>query len=936
MIHLRFGPRLASGIALLALTVGTACTAAAQTTVTFPPAPDTTSSPAGMSGRLIDDLPVDSVTGALLFQPGTGIAADGALSLRGGAGRESATYIDDIPVTPGTRRVRLSPATNSVEDATAVTGPLSAALGNGIAGAVLMRTRSIRGARFSYETDGPLGASSLGLNRFEGRIGLGLGRHLSLFAGGALNGQASAEPGFGARAAPIFVRAGIDTTVTAGEAQVDIFNYAVARGSCDTFAASVNPGIASNYGLDCTGDRTPLSATSSHQLLLKADYAAGRSTVGVIGLRSRDQSRLFDYLTSYLPSNAFGQGFTSDLIGVTLTHRMSRDGVLRASLSRQTDQQLGGPLSAAGERASRDPSLGLMVAPLGFQYDFKTFPVDSQLVENYRANLPGTRRSPYDLENRDQYSTFSRYRSDAYGLTGFAEGGGPVGLLTLHRERRTVATASGEWQVSPNSRFQAGGALTRYSVNHYVHGLTAQAGSDVYIVAPRALSLFAEDAFHYGEVTVSAGIRYERFSSNADRPYALDTVASSPTFNSYQPFPRISSYAGTFNGDSLVTFVRDQSHSAFLPRFRLTYEASPGTELRAGYSRQAQLPDFSALYGGINTDLAITSARNPYGSDLDLERAWIAEVGGRHRLGASTTVDLALFHRSSTSGNVARLVSLADPTRHNSRVDLFQFSNSDSLRVSGGEIRIERRAGLLTGTAGYAYQHSSAPGGFITPDSRPHTLSAALALQVRNTAAFAGFRFASGLPYFPCEVLGNESALSDGGACATGGLLGIARLPALKQLDLRVTQSLRLGGRVVTAYVDARNVLNFRNVLRVYSVSGATTSAVEAQTFFAGDSSNFANEARANALYQADGSIDLRFAGTGAAGCAAYVTQSGEPGAPSCVSLIRAEQRFGNGDGVFDLAEQRSAISAEYAVFRGEQFFTGAPRRVRVGLQIGL
>jgi hypothetical protein len=269
-------------------------------------------------------------------------------------------------------------------------------------------------------------------------------------------------------------------------------------------------------------------------------------------------------------------------------------------------------------------------------------------------------------------------------------------------------------------------------------------------------------------------------------------------------------------------------------------------------------------------------------------------------------------------------------------VDLFQFSNSDSLRVSGGEIRIERRAGPLTGTAGYAYQHSSAPGRLITPDSRPHTISAALALQVRNTAAFAGFRFASGLPYFPCEVLGNESALSDGGACANGGLLGIARLPALKQLDLRVTQSLRLGGRMLTAYVDARNVLNFRNVLRVYSVSGATTSPFEAQTFFAGDSSNFANEARANALYQPDGSIDLRFAGTGAAGCAAYVTQSGAPGAPSCVSLIRAEQRFGNGDGVFDLAEQRSAISAEYAVFRGEQFFTGAPRRVRVGLQIGL
>ena len=936
MIHLRFGPGSVRCIALLALTVSAARPAAAQTAVTFPATADTAASTAGLSGHLIDDLPVDSVTGALLFQPGTGIAADGALSLRGSSGGEIATYLDGIPVTPGTRRVGLAPATNSVEDAAALAGPLGAALGNGLAGAVLLRTRSARGARFSYETDGPVGASSLGFNRFEGRLGFGIGRHLSLFAGGALHGQSSAEPGFGARAAPIFVQAGIDTTVAVGEARVDVFNYAVARGSCDTFAASVNPGIASNYGLDCKGDQTPLSAASSHQVLLKAEYAAGRSTVGVVGLRSRDQRRLFDYLTSYLPSNAFGEGYTSDLIGVTLTHRTRHDGVFRASLSRQTDQHLGGPLSAAGELASRDPSLGLMIAPLGFQYDFKTFPVDSQLVANYRANTPGSRRSPYDLENRDQYATVTQYRSDAYGLTGFAEGGGPVGLLTLHRERRTVATASGEWQVSPNSRFQAGGELTRYSVSHYVHGLTSQATSDVYIVAPRALSLFAEDVFHYDHVRFSAGIRYERFSSNADRPYALDTVASSPTFNTYQPFPRITSYAGTFNGDSLVTLVRDQSHAAFLPRFRMTYEASPRTELRAGYSSQAQLPDFGALYAGINTDLAITSTAYLFGSDLDLARAWIAEVGGRHHVGDNTVVDLAVFHRRTTSGTYAHLVPLADPTRHDSRVDLFQFGNSYSLRVSGGEVRIERRAGPLTGTAGYAYQHSTAATGAVTPDSRPHTVSAALALQAGNTAAYAGFRYATGLPYTPCAPLGNESALSDGGFCSTGGLFSAARLPALKQLDLRVTQSLHLGGRMLTAFVDARNVLNFRNVLRVYSVSGTTTSPFEAQMFFAGDSSTFANEARANSLYQPDGSIDLRFAGTGTAGCATYVTQGGQPGAPSCVSLIRAEQRFGNGDGVFDLAEQRSAVSAEYAVFRGEQFFTGAPRRVRVGLQIGL
>ena len=130
-------------------------------------------------------------------------------------------------------------------------------------------------------------------------------------------------------------------------------------------------------------------------------------------------------------------------------------------------------------------------------------------------------------------------------------------------------------------------------------------------------------------------------------------------------------------------------------------------------------------------------------------------------------------------------------------------------------------------------------------------------------------------------------------------------------------------------------MLNFRNVLRVYVVTGTTTSPLEAQTAFSTDSSSFAQEAESIPCTVRMG-VDLTFAGAGTGGCAAWRTRTGQPGAPNCVSLIRAEQRFGNGDGVFDLAEQRSASAAAYAAFHGQQFLTGAPRRVRVGLQIGL
>lgn len=69
-------------------------------------------------------------------------------------------------------------------------------------------------------------------------------------------------------------------------------------------------------------------------------------------------------------------------------------------------------------------------------------------------------------------------------------------------------------------------------------------------------------------------------------------------------------------------------------------------------------------------------------------------------------------------------------------------------------------------------------------------------------------------------------------------------------------------------------------------------------------------------------------------GCGTWQDQSGLPAAPNCVYLIRAEERFGNGDYLFDVAEQAEAADALYQVVRGIQNFTGAPRRVRLGLEL--
>jgi hypothetical protein len=138
----------------------------------------------------------------------------------------------------------------------------------------------------------------------------------------------------------------------------------------------------------------------------------------------------------------------------------------------------------------------------------------------------------------------------------------------------------------------------------------------------------------------------------------------------------------------------------------------------------------------------------------------------------------------------------------------------------------------------------------------------------------------------------------------------------------------------LTAYLDARNVLNFTNVLRVYSTTNTIVERRVRQGAWTGDSVNYALEGQASRVWRSDGSLDLRFGGTVAAGCGEWITAELRPAAPNCVYLIRAEERFGDGDHIFTVAEQRRASDAYYGVHSGRQNFTGAPRRLRVGLEI--
>ena len=328
-------------------------------------------------------------------------------------------------------------------------------------------------------------------------------------------------------------------------------------------------------------------------------------------------------------------------------------------------------------------------------------------------------------------------------------------------------------------------------------------------------------------------------------------------------------------------------------------------------------------------------------------------------------------HATPSSGG-RRFATVAATGRY---VPARRVTNADFGNARGIDARLDRRfGGWFNGTIGYTYQNAKSTavdplavrdrgvaavnelGGIVGPPpqaiiptavSRPHDLTVAAALTVpgewrvgtavgavlRNVGLFITARYATGTPYTPCREAG------EGGVCRHEGPPNSARLPATKQFDLRLSKSFDLGRLGVTAYLDARNLFNFTNVLQVFSVTGTTTNPADREVRWAADSTSFAEDASAssNGLYQAylpDGSIDLRFGGQVASGCGRWVTASGRPAAPDCVYLIRAEQRFGDGDHIFTSEEQRRASDAFYNVVRGPYTFTGDPRRLRLGIEV--
>ena len=993
-----------------------------------------------VDGAFADALPVDNLNQVLQLQPGVLQDTDGGLSIRGGRETQNATYVDGVPVQAGYRGdtfvgslgSSISIATNSFEEASVTTGSTSAEFGNATGGVISIVTKTggpeYTGS-FSFETDEPMGVNhGVGFNRLEAGFSGPLAGRLTFALNGSLTGQKALEEGQNSQNTPIFLQAGLDTTVrqvsvleddpdtpfderlTADTTLVPVYNYAVSRGDCDQFA---NSGSASsddyvqrlqdNFGLDCNGVRMPATARTTHSVSGKLNYTYGTGSRVALSLAtSRFHGHTQGFPLTYINNLSSGllRGFSNRnrLATLNWTQNLSKSAeralALDVALSYQQDRTNNGPLTTESDLTTRDPFGGFIIKGLDFEYDFENFPITDQLIENIRRNTG--RITPIDENNGSAYEAVDELRNNAYGLYGqyqnfansldgntwaFVERGrftnddNTPTRVSLYKEDRYIGKATLDWQADRYNRIKLGGEFTRYSIDQYSFRLTDKFFSDAYREKPVRWNAFVEDRLDLGDVVVVGGLRYDFYDTRASRPFV-----TGPDGERYA-FPRISSNPEFDLENPTAQFVEDESHSYLSPHVQVSFPVTDRTNFRLSYSHQVQAPDFGLVLGGINIDLNFTNTNQVYGSDLDFGKTIAFEFGIRHAFSDDMVLDVAAYNKDIVADPAARLVSLFDPSAN--RINDFRIlTNLDFGNVRGLDVRLDRRFGnYFNGTIAYAYQQAKntgsdpftyinygsrivnqvggvngaqpPPQGILpTDDSRPHALTGAFSLTfpgdfrqgsvlgdvLRNVSVFSTFRYTSGTSYTKCGVSNEEQSVLSIENCVRLFPEGIntQRLPAFKELNAKLTKSFGLGGLDVTGYLDVRNLLNFRNVLQVFAVNGDVRNEDERQANLDADLQDLAAEAGNNGALGSDGAIDLRFGGVAdrRTGCGNWVSTTELPAAANCVYLIRAEQRFGDGDGVYTVEEQSNAINALYDVARGEHQHLGFGRRARLGFEI--
>jgi hypothetical protein len=948
---------------------------------------DQVTSKATITGATINSLPVDDVNRVISLQPGVVEGVSGGIVLRGGRQGEANVYIDGAPVRNqvfggnctgmSLTCSNITVGTNAVEEATVTTGALGVSFGDAQSGVISFTTRSggskLTGSA-SYATDEPFGdAISVGLNRFEGSIGgpIPMIQNLRFFLSGTLSGQKSPFRGAGWEDVPTFTVGGIDTIVTTGSGgntnSFTLPRFVQYGGRCDA---------ANNAGFECQGRRFPMNWENNIQLQGKLSYSYGSgSSISLTGIAGGQQKRAWPGSNIGDPALYTGTHNWQRLAIANLNHSFfksaERELALNVNLSFAQNRGITGPLDPAIEGETRDPTMGITFKTLQFSgFGDMPFPITDAIIRNIRTNT-GLR---VPLLDRDDLRNRQPFRMNPYGLLrsnwptdGFDIGG------TLNAETRYRAAAQIDWQANRFHRFNFGGEYRKENIAYWSSGFLRQSFMDAFKVDPVVYAAWGADRLDLGDVVLELGIRYDYMDTKSLFSNTPGRIFTNPAWQN-----GAETNDATYDANLAAVFKPALAHHTISPRLLVGFPVSEKTDFHLSYSHQVQTPDFITLLSGANNDLSFTNTNDFFGRDVTFGKSIQFEFGVRHAFSPDLVLDVSAYNKDKVADLTYRIKAFADPANCNGGIcditNVNVLTNADFGYVRGIDFKLDKRIGSWMNFSGsYTFQVArgtgSDPTSYLntsgrqisqvtgdrlpppeqplpTNDNRMHNFVGSLSLTVprdwrtgttvgavlRDVGVFATFRAISGLPYTRLRNSGGGNT-----APAVGfGLISTqlepinsSTMPWNKIIDLRLNKGLRLGRADITAFADLRNAFNFKNVTQLFAETDDVVNALHRETTLSSEFSDLRIESDVNGRLLANGSIDLR------PSCASWTSgAAGTNGPVNCVLLRRTEARFGDGDGVYTLGEQATALNASYDLFNGVQNFYGQPRSIRVGFEL--
>jgi hypothetical protein len=635
---------------------------------------------------------------------------------------------------------------------------------------------------------------------------------------------------------------------------------------------------------------------------------------------------------------------------------------VRASYAQ--DRRMDGNLDPNWEVANRDPALGIDLHTIQFTgVSGMPFPITDQIITNIRTNQG--LRTP--LLNRTDLRNSQPYRLNPYGYQagGFYTTGMDAGGSQLYAENRYYLFGQADWQANRYHRFNIGGEFRKTDLSRWTSNLISQIFMNSYVEHPVVGALWASDRLDLGDVVLELGGRYDYLNSKALFPNTPGFIFSDPGWS-----PLAATNADSLAASIARVFTPAAVHHTLSPHLRVSFPITEKTDFRLSYSHQVQSPDFNTMLSGLNNDLSFTNTNDSFGRDATFGKTILFEFGVRHAFSPDLVVDVSAYNKDFVSDLAYRIRTYPDPQHPGAVVNVNILTNADYGYARGVDVKLDRRIGTwFNAQVAYTFQISSNTGsdpfaylrigarqisgvtGDRTPppeqalptdDNRPHNIVGTLTMNtpsgwrqgttlgnvLRDVSVNATFRANSGLPFTRLLNAG-------GGSTAPREGLGISattiepqnssRMPWQKFLDVRLNKAVKVGRTDWTLFVDARNVLNFKNVVRLFAETGDVVNAAFLKRVISPEQANLANEAAANNALLMDGSVDLH-------NCATWTAS--EAGPVDCVMLQRVEARFGDGNLIYSPAEQTRAFTAPYSLFDGVQAMYGQGRNIRLGAEL--